>query len=143
MGILSWLLPTDGDLLERAKERMAAGRYVDARKLLARCKASEAERLYDECSTAIDKAERAATKKSLGAQGFHGWRIEVTAKSSKRRRELEALAQKELAKAGIDLDMPNIDQADVKAVLAQAMRTVRTDAMIRLVPITDVKPARR
>jgi hypothetical protein len=135
MGILSWFFPTDADLLDRARASMDAGSYEAARKLLARCKAPEAEALYDECSAKIDKADRASIKKKLGARGFHGWKVEVTAKGVKRRAEIEALAKKELAKAGVDLDMPDIDQAMVKEVFANVFKTLKSDAAIRLVPI--------
>ena len=141
MGLLSWLFPTDADLLSRARASMDAGSYEAARKMLARCKAPEAEALYDECSAKIDKADRASIKKKLGARGFHGWKIEVTAKGVKRRAEIEALAIKELTKAGVDLDMPDIDQALVKEVFATVFKTLKSDAAIRLVPIPAPQPA--
>jgi len=141
MGFFSYLFPSDDDRLRRAKESMAKGDFKSARSLLFQCKAAEAEALYDKCSVEIDKAEKALEKKRLAKQGFHGWKIEVTAKGAKRTAELEAQARRELAKAGVDLDRPDIDQAAVKEAFAAIQRTLKSEAAIRLVPLTNAPGA--
>jgi hypothetical protein len=139
VGLLSWLFPNDDDRLASAKASMAAGKYEAARKTLMHCKAPEAEALYDECDREIDKAARAGVKKSLAKQGFHGWKIEIGAKGERRKQELEAQVKKELANAGVDLDLPNLDQDLVKAVLAKVERTLKSNATIKIVPVLDEK----
>lgn len=144
MGLWAWLFPTETDDLARARALMAEGRHDKARKLLMRSTLPEAEKLYDECSAAIDKADAPNEKKRMKAQGFHGWRVDVNSSNPRRRKELEGLAAEELAKAGLDLEVADLDQAAVKAAFARAQRRVRRDgtamvASIRLVPIVDAK----
>ncbi|MFT3771352.1 MAG: hypothetical protein QM820_38545 [Minicystis sp.] len=147
MGIWSWLFPSDDDLLRRARTRMAAGRWEQARKDLVHCKAPEAEALYDECCRHIDKGEAATTKKRLKAEGFHGWRVEAAVKNGKLKAELEGLITEELGKAGVDLDMPEIDEKLFKAAVARAQRRVKNPrgemGAVRLVPIVEEKLARQ
>lgn len=150
MGILSWLFPSDADLLRRARARMADGRWEDARKLLVHCKAPEAEALYDECSTHIDKGEREGLKKRLAAEGFHGWRVDVASKSPKLKAELEGLITEELAKAGVDLAMPDLPetaQADLKRAMTRAQKRVKRATNervnVQLVPMMEEKLARQ
>lgn len=144
MGILAWLFPTEADNLARARALMADGRHDKARKLLMRSSLPEAEKLYDECSAAIDKADRPAEKKRLAAEGFHGWKVDISGASANRKKELEKLAAEELEKVGVDLGLADIDQAAVKAALMRAQRrasrggTANVGA-IRLVPIVDAK----
>jgi hypothetical protein len=147
MGLWAWLFPTDADNLARARALMSEGRHDKARKLLMRCSAPEAEDLYDECSAAIDEADLVVTKKRLAAEGFHGWKIEVATAGARRKRELETLVAEELAKAGVDLGLPDIDQAAVKQAVHRAQRRARrtstTDVgAIRLVPVVTKRPAR-
>lgn len=140
MGILSWLFPSARDPLQAARDLMAKGRYADARAALMRSKSPEADALYDECSAAIDAKERAATKKALAAQGFHGWKIEVSTRSARRRAELEALVAAELERAGVDLALPELDQEAAKAALESAQRLARRgggNVSVRLVPQVD------
>jgi hypothetical protein len=138
MGIWSFLFPTDEDRVRRARALMAEGRHDKARETLLHCNAPEAEALYDQCSAAVDKEERAGVRKQLAAQGFHGWKVEVTLKSAARKRELEALVTQELERAGMDLAMPQIDEDVFKAAVARAQRRARGsgNAMVKLVPIT-------
>jgi hypothetical protein len=147
MGWLSWLFPSDEDRLRRARARMAAGRWEDARKELVHCQAPEAEALYEECSTHIDKGEAASMKKRLAAEGFHGWKVEVGVKNAKLKAELEGLIAEELARAGVDLGMPEIDEKALKPAVARAQRRVRSPARevgaVRLVPIMEEKFARQ
>jgi hypothetical protein len=140
MGLISFLFPSDDDRLKRAREDMAKGDFAGARKLLLHCKAPEAEALYDECSRELEKKEKKLVKKRLAAQGFHGWKIEVTAKGARRMAELEALARRELEKEGVDLDIAEIDQEAVKAAFARVEKTLKSDAQIRLVPMTKATP---
>lgn len=146
MGLWSWLFPSDEDLLRRARARMEAGRWADARKVLLHCKAPEAEKLYDECSAAIEKGERATVKKRLQAEGFHGWKIEVSVKSKKLKAELETLLTEELDRVGIDLALPEIDEKAFKAAVARAQKRVKSrsteTAAIRLIPVMDEKLAK-
>jgi hypothetical protein len=139
MGIWSWLFPTDEDRLARAKKRMAAGRFEDARKDLMRCTLPEAEALYDKCSAEIDKADRVHLKKRLVAEGFHGWKIEVTVKSAKVRAQMEKAIEEELERAGVDLALPEVDEKAFKKAVARAQQRVRgrTSEMgaVRLVPV--------
>jgi hypothetical protein len=144
MGLLSWLFPTDEDRLRHARALMAEGRHDKAREHLVRCSLPEAEKLYDECSAAVDKSERAGEKKRNAAQGFHGWKIEVATGSARRKKELEKLVAEELARSGVDLEMPDVDQAAVKVAVERAQRRARLATQtevgtIRLVPIVDAK----
>jgi len=144
MGLWAWLFPTEADNLARARALMADGRHDKARKLLMHCSLPEAEKLYDECSAAIDKADLPAEKKRLAAQGFHGWKVDVTTANARRKKELEGLALQELEKAGVDLGVADVDQAAVKAAFGRAQRrasrgnSTEVGAM-RLVPIMDAK----
>jgi hypothetical protein len=142
MGILSWLFPTDADRLRKARALMAKGRHEDARKGLLHCHTPEAEALYDECSAAVDKADAVTLKKRARAQGFRGWRVEASMKNGRGRAELEAFIARELAKAGVDLDTPELDQAAVKAALGRAEQKARNKGMtgaaaVKLVPIIE------
>jgi len=142
MGILSWLFPSDADRLRKARALMASGRYEDARKGLLHCHTPEAEALYDECSAAVDKADAVLVKKRARAQGFRGWRVEASMKAGHRRTELEAFILRELTKAGVDLDTPELDQAAVKAALARAQQKASNKGMsgasaLKLVPIIE------
>jgi hypothetical protein len=141
MGILSWLFPTEESRLEQARALMAKGRHDDARKGLIKCSTPEAETLYEECCKALESSDRASLKKQLAAQGFHGWKVEVELKEPRRKVELEGLIAKEIARAGIDLDSPDIDQEAVKAAFARAERKAQRPGRggmgtVRLVPIT-------
>jgi hypothetical protein len=144
MGIWSWLFPTDEDRLRRARAHMAAGRHKDARALLLHCHAPEAEALYDACSAALDKADRATVKKRLAAEGFHGWKVLVSVQNARRKAELEGLVAEEIARAGVDLDLPDVDQDAVKAAVARAQsrakRGSRDTGTIKLVPIQAPAP---
>jgi hypothetical protein len=140
MGILSWLFPSDADRLRKARDLMARGRYDDARRGLLHCTAPEAEALYDECSRAVDAADAASLKKQARAAGFRGWKVEVSIKDARARAQLEAFIARELAKAGVDLETPQIDEDKVKAVLARAQQKARNKGMtgggtMKLVPI--------
>lgn len=148
MGIWSWLFPTEADHLRAAKALMAEGRHEKARGRLMRCSGPEVEALYDECSAALDLADRARTKERLAARGFHGWKVEVDVRSARRKKELEALVREELRKAGVDLDLPDLDRAAVEDAFARAERRAgrpggRGGGSVRLVPIvdTDADPA--
>lgn len=148
MGIWSWLFPTDEDRLRRAREEMAAGRYDKARAGLLHCQAPEAEALYDACSAKLEAKDKQNIKQQLAAGGFHGWKIEITAKGRKLKVELEALVAEELERGGVDLDMPDIDQKAFKAAVGRAQRRVRNAhvreaAGVRLVPVVDGELARR
>lgn len=146
MGLLSWLFPTDEDRLRKARALMADGRHEAARSRLVHCKLPEAEALYDECSAVLDVKDRATLKKRLAAEGFHGWKIEVTTKSTRRKAELESLIAKELERAGVDLGVPDVDQAAVKQAFTRAERKARggggSAATVRLVPIVDAARAK-
>jgi hypothetical protein len=139
MGIWSWLFPTDEDRLRRAREHMANGRHKDALTLLLHCHAPEAEALYDECSAALAGEERATTKKRLAAEGFHGWKVEVSVQNARRKAELEKLVAEEIARAGVDLGLPDVDPEAVKAAVARAQRRAKRNSRdagtIKLVPI--------
>lgn len=124
MGILSWLFPTDADRLAKARAQMADGKYEKARAVLLHCHAPEAEALYEQCSAAIDKDDRARAKKQLASAGFHGWKVEVSLPSQRQKTELEALIAQEIARAGIDMDMPDVDQEAIQAAVARAQRRV-------------------
>src|SRR4051812_37356640 len=142
MGILSWLFPTEESRLEAARSLMARGRHDDARKGLIKCSSPEAEVLYEECCKALESSDRASLKQQLAAQGFHGWKVEVDLKEPRRKAELEALIAKEIARAGIDLDTPDLDQDAVKAAFARAERKAQRPGRggmgtVRLVPITQ------
>jgi hypothetical protein len=142
MGILTWLFPTEQSRLEHARALMAQGRHDDARKGLIKCETPEAEVLYEECCKALESSDRASLKKQLAAQGFHGWRVEVDLKEPRRKAELEALIAKEITRAGIDLDSPDLDQDAVKAAFARAERKAQRPGRggmgtVRLVPITQ------
>ncbi|MEP7125342.1 MAG: hypothetical protein ABJE95_30705 [Byssovorax sp.] len=142
MGILTWLFPTEESRLAAARSLMADGRHDDARKSLIKCQSPEAEVLYEDCCKALEPADRAAMKKELAAQGFHGWKVEVDLKEPKRKAELEALIAKEIVRAGIDLDTPDVDQAAVKAAFARAERKAQRPGRggvgtVRLVPVNS------
>ena len=141
MGILSWLFPTEQSRLEQARELMAKGRHDDARKGLIKCESPEAEVLYEECCKALESSDRASLKNQLAAQGFHGWKVEVDLKDPKRKADLERLIAGEIARAGLDLDMPDIDQDAVKAAFMRAERKAQRPGRaglgtVRLVPVT-------
>jgi uncharacterized protein YcgL (UPF0745 family) len=125
MGLFSWLFPTDEDRLARVRDLMAAGRYEKARSAAFRLKVPEAEALYDECCKHLEKDDRAKLKQQLSAQGFHGWKIEVNLPNERRRAELEKLIAEELAKAGVDLDLPDVDEKLIQAAVAKAQRRAR------------------
>jgi len=142
MGMLSWLFPSDEDRLDQARALMAQGRYEDARRGLIKCSAPEAEALYEACCKGLETSDRAALKKQLAAQGFHGWKVEVTVKDPRRKAELEAMITRELASAGLDLGSPDIDQDAVKAAFGRADRKAQRKSgglvgSMRLVPITE------
>lgn len=148
MGIWSLLFPTDEDRLKRARDLMAKGRHEDARKGLLHCKAAEAEALYDECCKHLEKGDRAAMKSQLAIAGFHGWKVEVSFANPRRKAEMEAFIAEELAKAGVDLDLPDIDQEAVQAAVLKAQRRARLKGSreggeIKLVPIVPGRPAKR
>lgn len=147
MGILSWLFPSEEDRLRRARTLMAKGRHEDARRALLHCGSPEAEALYDACSVAVDKADAVTLKKRARAAGFRGWKVEVSMKDARGRAQLEALVARELTKAGVDLDTPEIDQAAVKAALARAGQKARNKGIagagtMKLVPVMegDISP---
>lgn len=148
MGLWAWLFPTDADHLARARDLMTEGRYDKARKVLMRCSAPEAEDLYDECSKHIDKADLVVAKKRLVAEGFRGWKVEVTTPNARRKRELEGLVAQEIEKAGIDLELPDIDENAVKKAMDRAQRRAKRSSTtdvgsIRLVPqMAPKRPAR-
>jgi hypothetical protein len=147
MGIWSLLFPNDDDRLRRARDLMAKGRHEDARKGLLHCKLPEAEALYDECCKHLEKDDRAAMKSQLAAAGFHGWKIEISLQNPRRKAEMEALVAEEIKKAGVDLDLPDIDQEAVQAAVLKAQRRARQKGAreageIKLVPIVPGRPAR-
>lgn len=138
MGIWSLLFPSEEDRLRKARALIAKGRFSDARRGLVRCTTPEAEALYDKCSLALEKGERATMKKELAAKGFHGWKIEIAGAGAKRRAELEALIAEEIARAGVDLDVPEIDRDAVQAAVARAQRRAKRgggQGMVKLVPV--------
>lgn len=142
MGLLSWFFPSDADNLDRARALMKEGRHDKARKILAHCDAPEAEKLYDECSAIIDKAEAKFVKKQLADAGFHGFKIEVSSKNPKRKKEIEAIVAEEMEKAGIDLGLPDLDEKKARAALAKAQKRASrgstTDVpTVRIVPMID------
>lgn len=148
MGLFSWLFPTDADRLASARALMAEGRHAKARTYLMRCSLPEAETLYDECCAVVDKAERAVQKKRLVAEGFRGWKIDVSTSNPRVKKELEGLVAKEIAKAGVDLSEPDVDQAALKIAVDRAQRrATRTNGnevgTIRLVPIVAGTPKAR
>jgi hypothetical protein len=143
MGLLSWLFPSDADKLATARDLMARGRYEDARKKLIHCSAPEAEKLYDECSAKVDEAEAGTMKKRLAAEGFLGWKAEVTASDPRLKSALEAAIAQELAAAKVDMMAAQPDEKAVKAAIARAERKVRARgrqgaASVNLVP--QMKP---
>ena len=140
MGILSWLFPSEASRLERARALMADGRHDDARKSLIKCTSPEAEVLYEACCKALESSDRATMKKLLADQGFHGWKVEVSLKDPRRKADLERLIAGEIARAGLDLGMPDIDQEAVKGAIARAERKAQRagrggTGMVRVVPI--------
>jgi hypothetical protein len=141
MGLWSWLFPNDEERLRRVRAKMEKGDYEAARKAVMHCTGPEAEELYAKCSAKIDESERAGVKKQLAAQGFHGWKIEVSARGARRKAELEKLVADELAKAGIDLAMPDLDEGVAKGVIARVQRKLaasgREPVAIGLVPLLD------
>ena len=139
MGLLSWLFPSDEDRLASVRTLMERGRYEDARKKLVHISSPEAEKLYDECSAKVDAAEQGVMKKRLAAEGFLGWKAEVTASDPRLKTALEAAIAKELADAKVDLLAAQPDEAAVKAAIARAERKVRArgrqgQAAVNLVP---------
>lgn len=139
MGILSWLFPTEETRLASVRDLMQKGRYEDARRKLVHCRSPEAEKLYDECSTSVDAAEQGTLTKRLAAEGFSGWRAEVTASDPRLKTVLETAIAKELADAHVDLLAATPDMAAVKAAIARAERKVRKRgrqgmASVKLVP---------
>jgi hypothetical protein len=142
MGILSWLFPSEDDRLRKARILMAKGRHEDARRTLLHCASPEAEALYEACSVEVDKADAVLLKKRARAAGFRGWKVEVSLKDARGRAQLEALIAKELTKAGVDLDTPDIDQAAAEAALARAGQKARNKGMagaarMKLVPVME------
>ncbi|MFO0591976.1 MAG: hypothetical protein U0441_30800 [Polyangiaceae bacterium] len=142
MGLLSWFFPSDAENLEKARALMKAGKHEKARKILAHVSAPEAEKLYDECSAVIDKAEAKFYKKQLADVGFHGFKIEVSSKNPKRKKEIETLVAEEMEKAGVDLGLPDIDEKKVRAALARAQKRASRGATndvpaVRIVPVVD------
>jgi hypothetical protein len=138
MGILSWLFPSDADRLATARALIAKGRFEDARRGLVHCTSPEAEALYEQCTEAIDQEDAVRTKKVARAAGFRGWRVEVASKE--RRRELEAFLLKELARSGLDLESPALDEDAVKAALLRAQQKAvnkgfRGAGSVKLVPV--------
>lgn len=148
MGILSWLFPSEADRLAKARALMAKGRYEDARRGLIHCTSPEAEALYDQCSTEVDRADAHIIKKQARAAGFRGYRIDIKMNDAKSRARLEALVAKELAAAGIDLEAPALDEAKVQAALGRAQQKARNKGLtgvgtLRLVPVMAAEPAPR
>jgi hypothetical protein len=140
MGLWAWLFPSDEDHLAAARALMDKGKHEKARERLMRCSLPEAEALYDECSAEVDKADRATLKKRMTAQGFRGWKVEVTTPNARRKKELDGLIAQEITKAGIDLSEPELDQEAVKKAIDRAQRKAARSAgtdtgTIRLVPI--------
>jgi hypothetical protein len=140
MGILSWLFPSEADRLKTARALMAKGRWEDARRGLIHCTSPEAEALYDECSRAVDRADQVSLKKRARGAGFRGWKVEVTIRDPHARAQIEALAARELAKANIDLETPNLDEAAVKKALARVQQKainkgLRGVGSMKLVPV--------
>ena len=142
MGILSWLFPSEESRLARARALMADGRHDDARKGLIKCSSPEAEVLYEACCKALESSDRASLKKQLAAQGFHGWKIEVVLKDPRRKADLERLIAREIAAAGLDLGVPDLDQDAVKNAIARAERKAQRAGRggagtVQLVPIKE------
>jgi hypothetical protein len=140
MGIISWLFPSEADRLQTARALMAKGRWEDARRGLLHCSSPEAEALYEECSRAVDRQDAASLKKRARAAGFRGWKVEVTIRDPHARAQIEALAARELAKAKIDLDAPNVDEEAVKKALARVQQKalnkgLRGVGSMKLVPV--------
>jgi hypothetical protein len=140
MSILSWLFPSEEDRLRKARTLMSKGRYEDARRGLIHCKSPEAEALYDQCSTAVDKEDVAAQKKHARAAGFRGWKVEVTMRDARSKAQFEALIVKELVRAGVDLETPEPDQAAVEVAFARAQRKAQNKGLsgnvaVKLVPV--------
>ena len=148
MGIWSWFFPSDEDRLRRARVHMAAGRYEDARSLLFKCQAPEAEALYDQCSVAVDRKDNATIKKRLAGDGFYGWKVEVSLSAGRRKAELEKLIAEEIARAGIDLGLPEVDEKPLKAAIARAQRRAKVSGgremgAVKLVPVAAPQAAGR
>ena len=142
MGILSWLFPSEADRLRTARELMARGRYEDARRGLMQCKGEEADSRYDVCSAALDKETSAKLKKEARAAGFRGWRVEVTMSDARGKARMEALIAAELAKSGVDLETPEVDQEGVQKAIDRAERKARNKgiagaATLKLVPVME------
>jgi hypothetical protein len=119
---------------------MAKGRWEDARHGLIHCSSPEAEALYDECSRAVDRADAVSLKKRARAAGFRGWKVEVTIRDPRARAQIEALAARELAKANIDLQTPNLDEEAVKKALARVQQKAINKGLtgvgsMKLVPV--------
>jgi hypothetical protein len=147
MGMLSWLFPTQEDRLKKARRLMERGKYEDARRGLLHCTHPEAEALYDACSKEVEKAEVVTLKKRARANGFRGWRVEISTRDARSKTQLEAFCTRELAKAGIDLETPELDEEAVKAVLAKVHQKASNKGVagtVKLVPIIaeQARPAR-
>jgi hypothetical protein len=126
---------------------MARGRYEDARKGLVHCTSPEAETLYEECSRAVDKADAAANQKRAHAQGFRGWKIEITMKDEKAKAKLAAIIAKELERSGIDLAVLAVDETLVQAALDRAQIKARNKGLnspgsVKVVPVMAGTPPR-
>jgi hypothetical protein len=145
MGLWSWLFPNDEARLRSVRAKMERGDFEGARKAVMHVHSPEAEELYAKCSAMIDASDRAGVKKQLAAQGFHGWKVQVSARGARRKAELEKLVEGELAKAGIDLALPDLDEAVAKGAIARVQRRLaasgREPVAIGLVPMLD-KPGR-
>jgi hypothetical protein len=140
MGILSWLFPSDADRLRTARALMAKARWEEARKSLVHCGAPEAEALYEECSRRVDAAEAVVIQKRARAEGFRGWRVEVTGKDARARARLEDLVVRELTSGGVDLQAVAVDEEAVKAAFARAQRKAQNKGIsivgeVKLVPV--------
>jgi hypothetical protein len=135
------LFPSEEERLRRVRAKMARGEFEAARKAVMHCTGPEAEALYTECSAAIDAGERAGVKKQLAAQGFHGWKVDVSARGVRRKAELEKLVIDELTKVGVDLALPDLDEAAAKGAISRLQRRLATSGRepvaIRLVPVLD------
>jgi hypothetical protein len=143
MGILSWLFPTEGDRLRKARGLMKRGKYEDARRGLVHCTTPEAEALYDACSAEVDKADAVSVKKRAHAAGFRGWKVEVSTRDARSRSQLEAFCAKELAKAGVDLETPELDEAAVKAALARVHQKASNKGVAGTVKLVPIMAAQR
>jgi UTP:GlnB (protein PII) uridylyltransferase len=147
MGLLSWIFPSEADRLQSARTLMARGRYEDARRGLVHCTSPEAEALYEECSAAVDKADVAANQKRAHAEGFRGWKVEVTMKDEKAKAKLLAIIAREIERSGIDLSALQIDETRVQAALDRAQVKARNKGLnspgtVKVVPLMAGAPGR-